>query len=130
MLGANTVYCLLPHITNYIKRTMRKLEEICKDIEVINNQMNILKERKEVLYNEKRERLFADFCEKYGVKKGDVVHTDHYGDMMVCGIDARWGDWIQVRKIKKNGEPYSVCNGQSQGVFEGCEVIGHIDVKD
>ena len=47
--------------------------------------------------------------------------------MMVYGIDARWGDWIQIRKIKKNGEPYSVFNTQSQRVFEGCKVIGHIE---
>ena len=105
---------------------MRQLSEINKDIEVIDEKIAELKEQREVLTNERRERTFADFCEKYGVKKGDIVHTDKYGDMMVCGIDTRWRDWILIRKIKKNGEPYSVTSTQSQSVFEGCKVIGHI----
>ena len=106
---------------------MRELSEINKDIEEIDGKIKALRAQREILSDERRERMFADFCHKYGVKKGDVVHTNRYGDMMVCGIDARWGDWIQIRKIKKNGEPYSVSNGQSQRVFEGCKVIGHIE---
>lgn len=106
---------------------MRELLEINKDIEEIDGKIKALRAKREILSDERRERMFADFCEKYGVKKGDVVHTDCYGDMMVCGIDARWDKWIQIRKIKKNGEPYSVFSTQSQRVFEGCKVIGHID---
>jgi hypothetical protein len=109
---------------------MRQLSEIKKDIEVIDGKIAALKAQRSLLADESRERMFADFCEKYGVKKGDVVRTDHYGDMMVCGIDARWGDWVQIRKIKKNGEPYSVTSTQSQRVFEDCKVIGHIDMED
>lgn len=105
---------------------MRQLSEIKKDIEEIDGKINELKDQRRILNNERKERLFADFCHKYGVKKGDVVHTDLYGDMMVCGIDDRWCDWIKVRKIKKNGEPYSVINTQLPDVFEGCKVIGHI----
>ena len=106
---------------------MRELREINKDIEAIDGKMAVLRAQRNVLTDERRERMFADFCEKYGVKRGDIVHTERYGDMMVCGIDTRWGDWIQVRKIKKNGEPYSVVNTQSQSVFDGCKVIRHID---
>ena len=106
---------------------MRELKDINKDIEAIDGKMAVLIAQRNVLTDERRERMFADFCHKYGLKKGDVVHTNRYGDMMVCGIDARWGDWIQIRKIKKNGEPYSVFNTQSQSVFEGCKVIGHIE---
>ena len=106
---------------------MRQLSEINKDIEEIDGKIKVLRAQREILSDERRERMFADFCHKYGVKKGDVVHTNRYGDMMVCGIDARLGDWIQVRKIKKNGEPYSVFNTQSQSVFEGCKVVGHIE---
>lgn len=109
---------------------MRQLSEINKDIEEIDGKIKALRAQREILSDERRERMFADFCHKYGVKKGDVVHTNRYGDMMVCGIDARWGDWIQIRKIKKNGDPYSVFNTQSQSVFEGCKVIGHIDMED
>ena len=106
---------------------MRELSEINKDIEAIDGKMAVLRAQRNVLTDERRERMFADFCEKYGVKRGDIVHTERYGDMMVCGIDTRWGDWIQVRKIKKNGEPYSVVNTQSQSVFDGCKVIRHIE---
>ena len=106
---------------------MRQLSEINKDIDEIDGKIKALNAQRGKLSDERRERMFADFCNKHGVKKGDVVHTDRYGDMMVCGIDARWGNWILVRKIKKNGDPYSVFNTQSQSVFEGCKVIGHID---
>ena len=106
---------------------MRELKEINKDIDAIDGKMAVLRAQRNVLTDERRERMFADFCEKYGVKRGDIVHTERYGDMMVCGIDTRCGDWIQVRKIKKNGEPYSVVNTQSQSVFDGCKVIRHME---
>jgi hypothetical protein len=106
---------------------MRQLSEINKDTEEIDSKIKALRAQREILSSERRERIFADFCEKYGVKKGDVVHTERYGDMMVCGIDTRWGDWVQIRKIKKDGQPYCVTNTQSQCVFEGCKVIGHIE---
>ena len=106
---------------------MRQLSEIKKDIEEIDGKIKALMAQRNILSNERRKRVFADFCEKYGVKKGDVVHTDRYGDMMVCGIDSGWDDWIQIRKIKKNGEPYNVFNIKSQIVFKGCKVIGHIE---
>ena len=105
---------------------MRQLSEINKDIEEIDGKINALKAQRRILTNERKERIFADFCHEYGVKKGDVVHTDLDGDMMICGIDERFDKWILTRKIKKNGEPYSVFNSHSQSVFEGCKVIGHI----
>ena len=105
---------------------MRKLEEIAKDIKEIDEKIYTLKEQRQTLVKESSERAFADFCEKYGVKKGDVVHTDRYGDVMIDGVDNTWYcAWIKVRKIKKNGEPYSVCNTLSPSRFEGCKVIGH-----
>ena len=61
---------------------MRQLSEINKDIEEIDGKINALKAQRRILTNERKERIFADFCQKYGVKKGDVVHTDLYGDMM------------------------------------------------
>lgn len=106
---------------------MRTLSEINNDIEAIDGKMAVLKAQRNVLTDERRERIFADFCEKYGVKKGDVVRTKRYGDMIVCGIDPRWGNWIQVRKIKNNGEPYVNTSTQPQTTFEGCEVLRHID---
>ena len=109
---------------------MRELSEINKEIEEIEGKIKALRAQRHILSDERRERMFADFCHKHGLKKGDVVHTEHYGDMMVCGIDPRLGDWIQTRKIKKNGEPYGISNARSQRVFEGCKVIGHIGRTD
>lgn len=109
---------------------MRQLSEINKDIEVIDGKIAALKAQRSLLNDERMERMFADFCEKYGVKKGDVVHTDHYGDMMVCGIDTRWSDCVQIRKIKKDGQPYCYTSTQSQSTFKDCKVIGHIDMED
>lgn len=106
---------------------MRQLSEINKDIEEIDGKIKVLRAQREILRDELHEHMFADFCQKYGVKKGDVVHTDCCGDMMVCGIDARFGNWIQIRKIKKNGEPSRVFSAVLQRVFEGCKVVGHIE---
>ena len=104
---------------------MRKLEEICKDIEVIDNQMNILKERRGVLYNEKRERLFADFCDKYGIKGGDIVELNdkEHTRLQVVGMSRQWTNWILCRKIKKNGEPYVCTTTYTPGKFDGCKVV-------
>ena len=104
---------------------MRKLEEICKDIEVIDNQMYILKERKEVLLNEKRERLFADFCDKHGIKGGDIVELNdkEHTRLQVVGMCRQWSGWILCRKIKKNGEPYVSTTKYTPGYFDGCKVV-------
>ena len=79
--------------------------------------------------NERSEREFANFCEKYDVKKGDVVHIDRCGDVIIEGMDKTWGGWIVVRKIKKNGEPYKSVEHEIASMFEGCKVIGHVDDK-
>ena len=104
---------------------MRQLEEICKDIEVIDNRLNILKERKEVLYKEKRERLFADFCDKHGIKSGDIVELSdrEHTRLQVVGISNQWSGWILCRKIKKNGEPYLNTTTYTPGHFDGCKVV-------
>ena len=106
---------------------MRQLSEIESDIREIDRRISELNTQRTALKAERDERRCADFCEKYGVRSGDIVRTTDYGDLMVCGIDSRYGSWISVRKIKKNGEPYSIANSQSEGCFEGCQVIGHIE---
>ena len=104
---------------------MRELEEICKDIDVINNQVKVLEERKEVLYNEKCERLFADFCDKHGVKKGDIVELNNraHTQLQVLGINGQWYSWVLCRKIKKNGEPYASTTTFAPVCFDGCKVV-------
>lgn len=109
---------------------MRNLEEIDKNIKGIDEKINALNEQRRTLVNERSEREFADFCEKYDVKKGDVVHIDRCGDVIIEGMDKTWsGGWIVVRKIKKNGEPYKSVEHELASMFEGCKVIGHIDDK-
>lgn len=109
---------------------MRKLEEIDKEIKEIDEKIYTLREERRTLMNERNEREFADFCEKYGVKKGDVVHIDRCGDVIIEGMEGTWGGgWIVVRKIKKNGEPYKSVEHELESMFEGCKVIGHVDDK-
>ena len=108
---------------------MRKLEEIDKDIKGIDEKINALNEQRRTLVNERSEREFADFCEKYDVKKGDVVQIDRCGDVIIEGMDKTWRGWIVVRKIKKNGEPYKSVEHEIESMFEGCKVIRHIDDK-
>jgi len=107
---------------------MRKLEEIDKDIKGIDEKIYTLNEQRRTLMGERCEREFADFCYKYGVKKGDIVHiNDRYGDVIIEGMDKTWSGWIVVRKIKKNGEPYKSVEHEIESMFEDCKVIGHID---
>lgn len=108
---------------------MRKLEEIDKDIKGIDEKINALNEQRRTLVNERSEREFADFCEKYDVKKGDIVHIDRCGDVMIDGMAKNWIGWITIRKIKNNGEPYKSVEHELPSRFEGCKVIGHIDDK-
>jgi hypothetical protein len=107
---------------------MRTLEEIKKDMELVDNEIHKLKTQWSKLSEEKRERIFFDFCEKNGLKAGDIVETTRYGTFQIVCVDRNWGDWILCHKIKKNGEPYASTTTQSQGIFEGCKVIGHQDV--
>lgn len=106
---------------------MRKIEEIDKDIKGINEKISALKEQRQILMDERSEREFADFCEVFGVKKGDVVHIDQCGDVIIEGMDKTWSGWIVVRKIKKNGEPYKSVEHVLSSMFEGCKVIGNIE---
>lgn len=107
---------------------MRQLSEINKDIEEIDGKIKALRAQREILSDEHRERIFFDFCEKNGLKAGDIVETTRYGTYQVVCVDRNWGDWILCHKIKKNGEPYASTTTQSQGIFEGCKVIGHQDI--
>lgn len=110
---------------------MRELHEIQKDIFAVEEKMKELREKKESLRNEKLDYFFAEFCEKYGVKKGDVVRTKNDGDCLICDIERSWDiQWIKVRKMKKDGTPHLFPVDLSQDSFEGCTVLRHIDEKE
>ena len=108
---------------------MRQLSEINSDIKAVDEQINLLKEQRSTLNKELSERVFADFCETYGIARGDVVNTRWNGDVMVCGVVSNFMNMILVRKLKKNGEPYSCTMSLLPSNFEGCTIIGHIDEK-
>lgn len=109
---------------------MRQLSEINSDIKAVDEQINLLKEQRSTLNKELSERIFADFCETCGIVRGDVVHTRMNGDVMVCGIVSNFINLILVRKLKKNGEPYSSTMSLMPSDFEGCTIIGHIDENE
>ena len=109
---------------------MRDLIFIESDIHDINKKMDVLRAQLSNLKKERVERLFFDFCEKYKVKKGDIVRTKADGNLVIFGLDINFPDWATCYKIKKNGEPYKVLHSNLQFIFEGCEVIGHIDIED
>lgn len=105
---------------------MRNLEEIDMEINKIDVKIRTLKEQRLILMDERSKREFADFCEAFGVKKGDVVHIGQYGNVMIDGVDKAWLGWIAIRKIKKNGEPYKSVEHHLPRFFDGCKVIRHI----
>jgi hypothetical protein len=103
---------------------MRELDDIQKDLDAVQRQIDFYKAKKSVLEDEKAERVFADFCEKYGVQKNDIVRTEDFGDVIIVGIDKRHTRWILCRKIKKNGEPYANTISHLMDAFKNCKRIG------
>ena len=104
---------------------MRELSEINIDIEETKGKISFFQAQLSNLIEERGERKFATFCENRGLKKGDIVSTNHYGDAQIVGYDTRF-DWIICRKIKKNGEPYATTCTMSPSQFDGCRIIGHL----
>lgn len=104
---------------------MRQLQEIKNDIEAIYKQIRDLNEKQKVLYKEMNERMFADFCEEYGVKSGDIVelNNSNHTQVQIVDMDCDYPNWVRCHKIKKNGEPYSNLTTQSVHLFDGCKII-------
>lgn len=105
---------------------MRQLQEIDKDIAEINKQIFALNRKKKALTTERNERVFADFCEKYNIKSGDIVELNNqkHNQVQVVDIDSHYtGCWIRCNKVKKNGEPYKNPTIFLPKEFEGCKVI-------
>lgn len=106
---------------------MRNLEEINLDIMEIREKIHELEGQYESLKDERCERMFADFCYLYGVKKGDIVRTKRNRNVIIDGMEERWDGWVMVRKIRKNSEPSKTVEHMLPNEFEDCEVIGHVD---
>lgn len=106
---------------------MRELKEIKDDMTFVDREIEALKEKRKALQEEKDERSFADFCEKYGVICGDIVELDdkEHLRVQIVGMNSRWSDWVVCRKIKKNGEPYRYTSSYLPTHFYGCKVIKH-----
>lgn len=105
---------------------MRQLKEINEDIETITNEITHLQDKKERLMIEKRDRSFSDFCEKYGVKRGDIVELKEHWFPHVKIAGASLGyihTWIVCNKIKKNGDPDVYATYIRPDHFDGCKII-------
>ena len=106
---------------------MRDLEEINKDIMEIREKIRVLEEQHLTLKDERCERKFVDFCELFGVKKGDIVRTEENRNVIIDGMEKTWDGFIMVRKIRKNGEPSKTVEHMLPDKFENCQVIGHVE---
>jgi len=104
---------------------MRQLQEIENDIKEIFNQIRALNEKQKVLTAERNERMFADFCEKHGIKGGDIVELNDrkHTQVQIVDMNYHYTDWVRCHKIKKNGEPYSNLVTVLVEQFDGCKVI-------
>ena len=109
---------------------MRELKEIENEIKQFEEQRRVIDGKIGLLRVEQAERKFADFCEKYNMKLGDIVKTESYGIVQICGISKSIGNWIVCRKIKNNGEPYQSFVQHMEESFKGCEFVRHIDVEN
>ena len=106
---------------------MRNLEEIKLDIMEIRGKIHELESQYSSLLDEKCERMFADFCYLYGVKKGDIVRTKKNRNVIIDGMEKTWDGWVTVRKIRKNSEPAKATEHMLPNEFEDCQVIGHVE---
>lgn len=104
---------------------MRQLQEIENDIKAIYQQIRDLNEKQKVLYQERNERMFADFCEEHGVKSGDIVELNdsNHTQVQIVDMNYHYTGWVRCHKIKKNGEPYSNLTIELVHLFDGCKVI-------
>ena len=104
---------------------MRQLQEIENDIKEIFNQIRALNEKQKVLTAERNERMFADFCEEHGVKRGDIVELNdsNHTQVQIVDMNYHYTGWVRCHKIKKNGEPYSNLTAELVHLFDGCKVI-------
>lgn len=105
---------------------MRNLEEINKDIKEIDEKIKALEEQLLTLEDERCERKFADFCELFGVKKGDIVRLKQNRNVIIDGMKKTWG-FIMVRKIRKNSEPSKRVELLVPNAFKDCQIIGHVE---
>ena len=108
---------------------MTKLQVIENEIKTIEEQIRALDNKKSVLNYEMRKLMFADFCEKHGIKGGDVVELNDrkHTQVQVVDMNYRYKGWVRCHKLKKNGEPYSTLITFQSNEFDGCKVIKTIE---
>lgn len=111
---------------------MDRIESIDKELEKINDNINVLKEKKKELELERASTLFDKFCDSIGARIGDIVEsTDNFckGQRFVlCGPDVQFDSWVTVRKLKKDGTPYASTTTLSKTFLKECKIVGHIDL--
>ena len=99
------------------------IEEINNDIKNVEKQIYDLKSTMSKFKQELRNRLFFDFCERFGRKDGDIVETKAQGLVLPIGIDPFINEMVQVKKIKKDGTPYSYAKSIHKSAFYDCKIF-------
>lgn len=97
--------------------------------EAIESDIQKCKEKLAKLENEFRERAFYDFCNKYGVKVGDIVELKIYGKVQVVNVEKLYTRFILCKKLKKDGEPSKNFVTYYEGDFLDSKVVGHKEVE-
>ena len=111
---------------------MNRIESIDHELKSINDNIDFLREKKKELELERATIIFGKFCDSIGARIGDIVEsTDNFykGQRFVlCGPDVQFDSWVTVKKIKKDGTPYSSTTTLSKTFLKECKIVGHIDL--
>ena len=108
---------------------MRTIHEIESDIKNINGQIITLKSKLYEYKVELKDRMFANFCFEHNIKPGDVVEVECVEKFQIIDMNTTFPMFVDCRKIKRNGEPYANITGRSKNFFDGCKVVGHIELR-
>lgn len=109
---------------------MRSLNEIQQDIQNLMPDFDAISSKMSALNKEMHERLFSDFCDKYGVKAGDIITIGDGDEFQIVKLQPLMHDYIVVRTFEEDGTPCKHTCVLHQNLFEGCKVVGHMDLEN
>jgi hypothetical protein len=109
---------------------MRELKEIVADIDKLNGEIQVLRDKQRDLYIERNKRIQYDIEMKYQIKRGDLVEL-RTGKRFYYDCVKPYSDtfvWIYCRKLKKDGSPSRNSTSLMTESFKDCKVIGHAEL--
>jgi hypothetical protein len=111
---------------------MDRIESIDNELKKIIGDISVLTEKKKELELERASILFDKFCDSIGVSIGDIFEASDAlfkgNRFVLCGPDTQFDNWVTVRKLKKDGTPYTSTNPLAKGLLKNYKVVGHIDL--